>query len=64
MATIMGKWDYSVLNEAIKQIPSVPFKALVTQCPYVHCFIEADDAGDIQTNICADAECPKWRSVL
>lgn len=59
-----GKWDCSVPNEAIKQIPSVPFKALVTQCPYVHCFIEADDAGYFQTNTCAYTQRPGWRSMV
>lgn len=49
----MGRWDNSVLNEAIKQIPSVPFQELHTPCPYAHCFIKADNAGYIQTNICA-----------
>lgn len=48
-----GKWDCGVPNEAIKQIPSVPFKALVTQCPYVHCFTEAGHAGYIEANTCA-----------
>lgn len=42
-----------MLNEAIKQIPSVPFQELHTPCPYAHCFIKPDNAGYIQTNICA-----------